>query len=122
VGEEEECTQHSTRNSKELEKGQRRVYQQLQIKSQKSKLLHKNNTAVSELSISSSSSSSHQEQKLRRNKQPDHNTKQRPPQPPKKKEGKRKKNSDQILSRKVSLFLSQTETAESQSRAEKGTH
>jgi hypothetical protein len=33
-----------------------------------------------------------------------------------------KKNSDQILSRKVSLFLSQTETAESQSRGEKGTH
>jgi hypothetical protein len=35
VGEEEECTEHSTRNSKELEKGKRRVYQQLQIKSQK---------------------------------------------------------------------------------------
>jgi hypothetical protein len=117
VGEDEECTQHSTRNSKELENGQQRVYQQLQIKSQKNKLLRKNNTAVSELSISSSS---HQEQKLRRNKQPDHNTKQRPPQQPQKKEGG-KKNSDQILYRKVSLFLSQTETAESQSRAEKRT-
>ncbi len=82
----------------------------------KNKLLHKNNTAVSELSISSSSSSSHQEQKLRRNKQPDHNTKQRRHNRQKRK--REKKNSAQILSRKVSLFLSQTETAESKQSRE----
>jgi hypothetical protein len=119
VGEEEERTQHSTRSSKELEKGQRRVYQQLQIKNHNNKLLHKNNTAVSELSISSSCSSSQQEQKLGRNKQPDHNTKQRPPQPPKKKEGEKKKQRSNSVSK--SLFVSLTDR-DSRVTKQKGTH